>query len=93
MMTFIEFLEAMRTAMPDPPHLSQATTFSLAFPGKEDTRRAIERARKLGRVVLPADLKVATSPESREAARQGALDISRPPLRRNSGKAPGPAET
>lgn len=86
MMTFIEFLEAMRTAIPEPTRLSQATAVSLASPNKDDTRRAIERARKMGRGVTPADLKAATSPESREAARQGVLDVYRLPLGRISGK-------
>ena len=71
MMTFGEYLESMRAAIPSPAHLSQATAFSLAFPGKEDTKRAIDRARKLGRSVTPEDLRAAVSPESQQTARNG----------------------
>ena len=73
MMTFIEFLEAMRTGIPEPTRLSQASAVSLASPNKDDTRRAIERARKLGRSVTPADLRVAVSPESQQTARNGVI--------------------
>ena len=85
-MTFAEYLAAhVRGDFLLLP-LLPSTAVSFASPGKDDTKRAIDRARKLGRPVTPADLKLATSPESQEAARQGVLDVSRPPLGRTSGK-------
>ena len=78
MMTFTEYMEAMKATMPGPLWLNQATSASLAAPSREDTKRAIERAARRGRAVTPSDLKIATSPESREAARQGIRPVQPP---------------
>ena len=86
-MTFAQYMAAQaRGGFSTAPQLRPATAANLAFPGKEDTRRAIDRAKKMGRVVTPDDMKVATSPESQAAARQGVLNVSRLPLGRISGK-------
>lgn len=75
MMTFGEYMEAVQAAMPSPLWLTHATTASLATPGKEDTKRAIERAAKRGRAVTPDDLRAGVSPESQEKAIQGVQPV------------------
>lgn len=84
MMTFGEFLEAMQT-LHGPVRLSQSAVSLIGSPGREDTKRAIERARRLGKSVTPADLTNAISPESQDAANQGVLDLSIAPFSRITG--------
>lgn len=81
MITFGEYLEAMQATMPSPLWLTPATAAMFASPDKADTKRAIERAKKRGRVVTPADLRACISPESQERAMKG---ISTPHLEQRS---------
>lgn len=77
MMTFIEFMEAMQAAIPSPLWLTQATAASLvATPGKDDTTRALERAKRRGTAVTPDDLRASISPESQEAAKKGICKLA-----------------
>jgi hypothetical protein len=77
MMTFSEFVASQR---PDALSVVQATKSvvarSLASPGTQDTKRAIERARRRGTSVTPADLTNAISPESQQSARDGVMKRS-----------------
>lgn len=80
MMTFSEFLASQRNArVPAMPQVDAATAATFATPGKEDTKRAIERAAKRGRSVTPDDLKACISPESVERAQRAVQPrLSRP---------------
>ena len=86
MMTFSEFVASQR---PDAPSAAQAKKSvvapSLASPGTEDTKRAIDKARKRGTVVTPADLRNAISPESHRSAQHGVLGVSPAPSSRMTG--------
>ena len=72
MMTFKEFLASQGRAEMPPAHMLHPTAaVGFASPGKEDTKRAIDKARKRGNFVTPDDLKRAISPESQQTAQQG----------------------
>jgi hypothetical protein len=68
MMTFYQYLEWQRTALPDAMTMMSMTGIDPAVPNREDTKRSMARARKQGRAPSPADLKNAVSPESHRTA-------------------------
>jgi hypothetical protein len=77
MMTFSEFVASQRSdALSVVPATKSVVAPSLASPGTQDTKRAIERARRLGKAVTPADLTNAISPESQQSARDGVMKRS-----------------
>lgn len=89
MMTFGEYFE-MRQAMPSLSWLIHASSSAFASPGREDTKRAIERAAKRGRSASPDDLRAAVSPESHEAAKDGINRLVAAQLSQGSGSTSGP---
>ena len=94
MMTFGEYI-AFQGGVAVLSHQSTKTAASplLATPGKDDTRRAIEKARRRGTPVTPADLTNAISPESQQTANQGVLSLSATPVPRKKGSTPWTART
>ena len=94
MMTFTEFLASQgRAGMPPARLLHPAVVVGFATPGREDTKRAVERARRRGTTVTPADLTNAISPESQQTANQGVLSLSATPVPRKLGSTPRMAKT
>jgi hypothetical protein len=80
MMTFSEYVASQEGAGILPARQRPPIAVAcLASPGLQDTKRAIERARRRGTPVTPADLKASISPESLRTAKQGVLDLSAAP--------------
>ena len=90
MMSFYEFLASRKMdSTPNARTLSTTTAASLASPGLLDTKRAIERAKKRGTPLTPADLASSISPESQQIANQGVLGHSAARLPQTKGSTPG----
>ena len=94
MMTFTEFLASQGRAGKLPAfQLHPKTAVGFATPGTEDTKRAVEQARRRGTTVTPADLTKAISPKSKQIATQGVLDLSAAPPPRITGSTSRTART
>lgn len=70
MMSFSEYVQSRQAESPSPLRLTRATAISLASPGLEDTKRAIERSKKRGTSLTTSDLTRAISPETYRTANQ-----------------------
>jgi hypothetical protein len=70
MMSFSDYVEFRQAVTPSPLRLTRTTAISLASPGLEDTKRAIERAKKRGTSLTTGDLTRAISPETYRTANQ-----------------------
>jgi hypothetical protein len=68
MMTFYQYLEWQRTALPDAMTVMSMTGIDPAVPNREDTRRAIDRAMRRGTAPTHTDLRASISPETLRTA-------------------------